>query len=144
MKLQVALALVCVLFPKALALKCYECVPELFGQCTDTKTDCPDQCDSITMVTKFGDIQHERHSKGCAVAEQCDTVSLNVGMMKVAVNSKCCSTDLCNSGNVPALPKGSPNGKMCYACADQDCSDTVNCEGDEDRCISATGKEENT
>ncbi|XP_036448129.1 prostate stem cell antigen-like [Colossoma macropomum] len=70
--------------------------------------------------------------KSCATAEQCVTGSLNLGLLKI--NSKCCSTDLCNSNKAPAL---SLNGKKCYACADDDCTRTMNCEGDEDQCISA-------
>ncbi|KAL7864033.1 hypothetical protein AOLI_G00154530 [Acnodon oligacanthus] len=76
----------------ALALRCYQCIPELFGHCTDTLTYCPHQCDSKTVV-------------------------LNV-----------------------ALPQGSPNGKLCYACSEDGCSETVRCEGDQDRCISATAE----
>ncbi|KAL6483695.1 hypothetical protein MHYP_G00085670 [Metynnis hypsauchen] len=137
MRLQVTLLLVCMLFPKALTLNCYQCIPGVSGQCTDTQTDCSDQCTSMTTVTYMGDEQLvEVNLKGCAAAEQCVSGSLNLGLMKTTINSKCCSTDLCNSNKPPALPKGSPNGKKCYACAGDDCSGTVNCEGDEDQCIS--------
>ncbi|XP_017537043.2 urokinase plasminogen activator surface receptor-like [Pygocentrus nattereri] len=138
MRLQVTLLLVGVLFPKALTLRCYECIPGLSGQCTNTQTYCSYQCASETTVTYIGGVQsREVHLKGCAEAGQCVTGSLNVGLMKTTVNSKCCSTDLCNSNKPPALPQRSPNGKKCYACADDDCSRTVNCEGDEDQCVSA-------
>ncbi|KAL7859138.1 hypothetical protein SRHO_G00142850 [Serrasalmus rhombeus] len=140
MRLQVTLALICVLFSKALTLKCYECMPELFGHCKETKTDCPDQCDSKTVVVNMGGIEHEVNIRTCGAAEECDTGSLNLGALKMTVNSKCCSTDLCNSQKVPALPKGSPNGKKCYTCADADknCLETLSCEGSEDHCLSAT------
>ncbi|XP_017542708.1 urokinase plasminogen activator surface receptor-like [Pygocentrus nattereri] len=138
MKLGVTLALICALFSKAPALRCYQCMPQLFGDCTDTQTYCPHQCDSKTIVLNFGDQKHEIHSKTCAIAEQCVTGSLNLGHMKMTFNTKCCSTDLCNSQKVTALPQGSPNGKICYACSKDGCSETVRCEGDEDRCISTT------
>ncbi|KAL7864045.1 hypothetical protein AOLI_G00154650 [Acnodon oligacanthus] len=139
MRLQATLALICVLFSKALTLECYECIPNLFGPCTETKTDCPDQCDSKTMVMNMGGLQHEVDFKKCAAADECDTRSINFGAMKITINSKCCSTDLCNSQKVPALPEGSPNGKKCYTCDDKDCSGTLSCVGNEDHCIIATG-----
>ncbi|KAI4891496.1 hypothetical protein NFI96_018194 [Prochilodus magdalenae] len=140
MRLQVTLAFICVLFPKALALKCYECIPNVSGQCTDTQKDCPDQCASLTNTVYIGGAKTTEFSvKTCAAARECVTSSLNMGLVKNTLNPKCCSTPLCNTQNPPALAKGSPNGKKCYACADNDCSGVVNCEGDEDQCISARG-----
>ncbi|XP_036448127.1 uncharacterized protein LOC118822905 [Colossoma macropomum] len=138
MRLQVTLLLVCMLFPEALTLKCYQCLPGLSGKCTDTQTDCPDQCASRTTTVYVGGVQTgDITVKSCAVAGQCVTGSRNLGLVKTTVNSKCCSSNLCNSYKAPVLPKGSPNGRKCYTCTDDDCSRTVNCEGDEDQCISA-------
>ncbi|KAL7864063.1 hypothetical protein AOLI_G00154830 [Acnodon oligacanthus] len=133
MRLQVTLLLVCVLFPKALTLRCYQCIPGLSGQCNDTQTDCSDQCAIMTTVTYVAGGAKELTVKGCVAAGQCFFGSLNVGLMKI--NSKCCSTALCNSNKVPA----SPNGRKCYTCANGDCSKTMSCEGDEDQCISSKG-----
>ncbi|KAI4878472.1 hypothetical protein NFI96_009073 [Prochilodus magdalenae] len=91
----------CVKPPQANEIPALGTRMDLLKPCTDTKTDCPDQCDSKTMVMNIGGLQHEIHSKTCAVAEQCVTGSLNLGMTKMTLNSKCCSTDLCNSRNVP-------------------------------------------
>ncbi|MCJ8742043.1 hypothetical protein PDJAM_G00077700, partial [Pangasius djambal] len=60
--------------------------------------------------------------------------------MKVTNNAKCCSTDLCNSETLQALPKQDPNGRMCYRCDGTSCSGTVSCEGVEDRCLSVSGE----
>ncbi|XP_036448327.1 ly-6/neurotoxin-like protein 1 [Colossoma macropomum] len=91
----------------------------------------------MTTTVYAGGVQTaEVNMKGCAAAGQCVSGSLNLGLVKTSLNSKCCSTDLCNSNKAPALPKGSPNGRKCYACADDDCFRTVDCEGDEDQCIS--------
>ncbi|XP_036448315.1 urokinase plasminogen activator surface receptor-like [Colossoma macropomum] len=137
MRLQVTLLLVCVFFPKVLTLMCYECISGLSGLCTDTQTYCSSQCASMTTATYVGGVQTgEVNMKGCAAAGQCVSGSLNLGLLKTTINSKCCSTYFCNSYKAPALPKGSPNGRKCYTCADDDCFRTVDCEGDEDQCIS--------
>ncbi|KAL7859154.1 hypothetical protein SRHO_G00143010 [Serrasalmus rhombeus] len=137
MRLQVPLLLICVLFPKAQTLKCYQCLPGSSGKCTNTQTDCPEQCASMTTAVYIGGVHTgDVNVKNCSAAGQCVSGSRNLGLLKMTVNSKCCSTDLCNSNKLPALPKGSPNGKKCYACTDDDCSTTVSCEGDEDQCVS--------
>ncbi|XP_062872164.1 urokinase plasminogen activator surface receptor-like [Trichomycterus rosablanca] len=61
--------------------------------------------------------------------------SINYGLVKVATVVKCCTTDLCNTDS-PA--DQSANGKTCYTCESNDCLKTLNCEGSEDRCITAT------
>ncbi|XP_066526948.1 urokinase plasminogen activator surface receptor-like [Hoplias malabaricus] len=121
-----------------LSLKCYHCIPDPSGTCTNTQTACPSQCGSVTIVVNATGQQKETSNKGCAPAAECVSGSLNLGIMKTTVNTQCCSTDLCNSQNVSALPFKSPNGKQCYYCADKDCSGTVDCLGDEDQCFSFT------
>lgn len=38
------------------------------------------------------------------------------------------------------MPQQSINGRKCYTCNDIDCSQKLYCEGEEDRCITATGE----
>ncbi|KAL7864070.1 hypothetical protein AOLI_G00154900 [Acnodon oligacanthus] len=122
----------------ALALDCYRCIPGLSGTCADTQTDCSDQCASMTTVMNADGLEHVRRWKACAAAEQCVAGSLNLGVVNVAINSICCSTAFCNSQKVPALPQQPANGMKCYTCAENGCTETMSCKGDEDRCISAT------
>uniref|UniRef100_A0A673YZR7 UPAR/Ly6 domain-containing protein n=1 Tax=Salmo trutta TaxID=8032 RepID=A0A673YZR7_SALTR len=74
--------------------------------------------------------------KSCSVPAQCLTESLNFGMMRTMITSICCNTDLCNSQKSTKTP---PNGKKCFTCTGTDCTSTLSCVGDEDRCISTTG-----
>ncbi|KAI4879261.1 hypothetical protein NFI96_020803 [Prochilodus magdalenae] len=118
------------------ALQCYQCIPDTSGACTDTPISCTDQCASATTFMSAGGQEQQFSGKYCATAAQCITGSLNLGLWKETINTKCCSTDLCNSQTLPALPFGAPNGKKCFTCVNNDCTRTVNCAGDEDQCIS--------
>uniref|UniRef100_A0A8B9GQB4 UPAR/Ly6 domain-containing protein n=1 Tax=Astyanax mexicanus TaxID=7994 RepID=A0A8B9GQB4_ASTMX len=71
----------------------------------------------------------------CRITPECLSGNTNLGAVKISINTKCCSTDLCNKQSVPALSRGSPNGRKCYTCANNQCTGSVDCEGDEDHCI---------
>ncbi|KAL6483684.1 hypothetical protein MHYP_G00085560 [Metynnis hypsauchen] len=135
----VTLALICVLFPKVLALQCYQCKPGLPGTCRDTKTECPDQSVSRAVTVKTGDQEHEVRLKGCAAPGECFTGSVNLGFSRTTFSSYCCSTDLCSAlQQLDFQPKSL--GKKCYVCTKKDCKGTVRCEFGEDHCITASGK----
>ncbi|XP_017537040.1 urokinase plasminogen activator surface receptor-like [Pygocentrus nattereri] len=136
MKLQVTLALICVLFPKALALQCYQCIPGLSGTCTDTTTECPAQCISRAITVTTGDQEHEVSLKGCAAPGQCFIGSLNLGFSRMTFSSYCCSTDLCNAFEQPDF-QPPPLWKECYVCTEKDCKGTLTCELG-NYCITAT------
>ncbi|KAL3980923.1 alpha-2-macroglobulin-like protein [Sarotherodon galilaeus] len=138
-----------VLLPKACALKCYECIPDLSGSCTETTKDCPSntQCGFNSIQFNFIYIapNHNKSGtkadvkeKGCAAAEECVQASVNYGVIQNLITSKCCTSDLCNSQDAPEGSISSPNGKKCFYCDGTDCSKTLNCNGDEDHCISTT------
>ncbi|XP_053542046.1 urokinase plasminogen activator surface receptor [Ictalurus punctatus] len=138
MKSQVILLLICMLFSKALSLTCQQCIYPLSATCTDTQT-CADQClTSTTSVYMSGAKVSDVNVKTCGTADTCVTGSMNLGVMKMVNNAKCCQTDLCNTETLPASPKQAPNGRSCYSCDANSCSGTVNCEGSEDRCISVS------
>ncbi|XP_062377108.1 urokinase plasminogen activator surface receptor-like [Sardina pilchardus] len=129
------------LFSGARSLSCNQCMPEGPGPCKDTKMDCPPpmtQCGSLRVLSSAGgQVVSDMNLKSCVMPQQCMTGSLNVGMMKTVINSKCCSSNYCNAAPAEAST-GGPNGKECYTCSGSDCSGKMKCEGVEDRCI--TGK----
>ncbi|XP_070768408.1 urokinase plasminogen activator surface receptor-like [Enoplosus armatus] len=131
-----------VLLPTAYTLKCYECVPEILGTCTDTEKQCPNegyQCGALRILTYAGGSElADVNMKTCALAEQCVEGSVNFGVARTVVTSKCCGTELCNSQLAPEPSKSSPNGKKCFSCNGQQCTATLNCEGNEDHCVSTT------
>ncbi|XP_026777120.2 urokinase plasminogen activator surface receptor [Pangasianodon hypophthalmus] len=136
MSSQVTLLLICMLFSRAMSLKCQQCIAT---SRTCEEITCVDQC--LTMTTSVytnGVKGADVNIKTCGVPEMCVRGSMNLGMMKIVNNAKCCKTDLCNTETLPALPQQAPNGRMCYTCDANGCSGKMSCEGDEDRCISAS------
>ncbi|XP_017343372.1 phospholipase A2 inhibitor and Ly6/PLAUR domain-containing protein isoform X2 [Ictalurus punctatus] len=150
MELQVTLILSCLLFSTALALQCYLCVPDPSGNCENTVMDCPDQCGSMTLTMNIGGTIKNISTKSCMSATECVNGSVNLADLMSITNTKCCTTDLCNEETPPALTNQPSNGQRCYACAGETCSgdcqgrdcintiETVDCVGNEDRCINIT------
>ncbi|CAI5662759.1 unnamed protein product [Oreochromis niloticus] len=130
-----------VLLPKACALKCFECIPDLSGSCAQTTKDCPStsQCGSVRVTSYAGGSKVvDIKVKSCAAAEECVQASLNFGVSQTVITSKCCTSELCNSQDAPEGSLSSPNGKKCFQCDGNDCTKTLNCNGNEDYCISTT------
>ncbi|XP_047663076.1 urokinase plasminogen activator surface receptor-like [Tachysurus fulvidraco] len=158
MELQLTLILTCLLFSSALGLQCYQCIPDSSGSCESTVTQCPDRCGSITTTntatTNQDGMLTSVSVKSCLDASQCINGSVRLlNQLTVNVNTKCCSTDLCNTETLPAQTNQISNGRRCYTCAGENCTvdcqgghcnktiGTVDCVGDEDRCISITVSE---
>uniref|UniRef100_A0A672HY17 UPAR/Ly6 domain-containing protein n=1 Tax=Salarias fasciatus TaxID=181472 RepID=A0A672HY17_SALFA len=76
--------------------------------------------------------------RGCALPEECIQASLNYGLSRTIWTSRCCSTDLCNDQPAPEASHFNPNGRKCFFCNGVNCTGTLNCFGNEDRCISTT------
>ncbi|XP_076593874.1 urokinase plasminogen activator surface receptor-like [Chaetodon auriga] len=131
-----------VLLPEAYPLKCYECLPGSLGTCTDTEKEClplTNQCGALRIASYAGGTELANvHMKSCVLADQCVEGSVNFGIARTVLTSKCCTSELCNAQPAPEPSKSSPNGKRCYHCDGQQCSATLNCAGNEDHCISAT------
>ncbi|XP_017537028.1 phospholipase A2 inhibitor CNF-like [Pygocentrus nattereri] len=135
-EMKVALVLVSVFFTKALALQCSDCFAHFPETCNRT-LECPtDVCNSVAATFSLGGVQVEHRVRACLPSVFCAKGRINTGFLSATINSKCCKTDLCNDKALPALPKQPPNGKKC--CTNDNCSETVSCEGDEDHCIKGT------
>ncbi|KAM6935691.1 uncharacterized protein PEZ65_006029 [Lycodopsis pacificus] len=138
------LTLICgiVLLSKAHTLRCYECVPGLSGTCKDKAIECPlagQQCTALRLTSYAGGSKlAEVNSKSCALAQECGDASINFGISKTVISSKCCNSNLCNDQFAPEPSKSTANGKKCFQCNGKDCTATLNCEGTEDHCISTT------
>ncbi|XP_058613744.1 urokinase plasminogen activator surface receptor-like [Onychostoma macrolepis] len=91
-------------------------------------------CLSATLYVGNGTIIT---AKSCALPNGCPSGSINLGIGKIT--STCCNTNLCNSLDAPD-PAIVPNGKKCYYCDGQSCSNTLSCSGSEESCFAATGK----
>uniref|UniRef100_A0A3Q2VTK9 Urokinase plasminogen activator surface receptor-like n=1 Tax=Haplochromis burtoni TaxID=8153 RepID=A0A3Q2VTK9_HAPBU len=137
MHVAVMVTSVCVVV--ACALKCYECTPDLSGSCTQTTKECPSntQCRSARLTSYAGSTKAEVKMKSCAAAEECVQASVNFGVTETLLTSKCCTSDLCNSQDAPE-GLSSPNGKKCFQCDGNGCTKTLNCNGNQDHCISTT------
>uniref|UniRef100_A0A8C9TTA9 UPAR/Ly6 domain-containing protein n=1 Tax=Scleropages formosus TaxID=113540 RepID=A0A8C9TTA9_SCLFO len=89
------------------------------------------QCTQTTVS-----VLNETSVKSCTIPQRCISGSINFGILRATVNTKCCSTDLCNN---QTLAQNSPNGKQCFSCdLNNDCTSVINCLGNENNCITAT------
>ncbi|XP_077062968.1 urokinase plasminogen activator surface receptor-like [Siphateles boraxobius] len=135
MDLQISVFLLFILFTAGHSLSCYECM-SLTGSCADQKLKtCPSgssKCMSVRTVRQ-DQITLEVMGKDCVV--NCQSGSMNFGYSKLTTS--CCNTDQCNAQDAPDPPT-IPNGRKCYYCDGQTCSNTVSCLGTEDRCFNAT------
>nr|XP_054597803.1 urokinase plasminogen activator surface receptor-like [Nothobranchius furzeri] len=133
------------LLPTADALQCYECLPNIYGSCTDTTSECPSQdyqCAAARVTTFLGDSEiSDITGKSCTQAKDCFEGSVNFGISKTRINTSCCTGNLCNAKPAPYSSLVS-NGRQCFTCKGTDCTRPLNCEGSEDHCVKATGTAE--
>ncbi|XP_015260631.1 PREDICTED: urokinase plasminogen activator surface receptor-like [Cyprinodon variegatus] len=126
--------------PKTDSLQCYECSLDAYGKCNDKIAECPSQksqCLASRVVAYYGENEiPQMEVKACAMPEDCIEGSINLGKIKSVQMTSCCTTKLCNN-KFPDY-KSTPNGKKCFSCEGEDCTQTVNCQGEENHCMKLT------
>uniref|UniRef100_A0A9J8A3V0 UPAR/Ly6 domain-containing protein n=1 Tax=Cyprinus carpio carpio TaxID=630221 RepID=A0A9J8A3V0_CYPCA len=130
MDLQISLFLLFFLFTAGHSLSCYTCTSQT---CTQ-KIQCPYGLTNC-FSAEFNVYVAPFTVRGCAPSV-CSSGSINLGIGRGS--SLCCNTDLCNDQKPPDPSTNALNGKKCYSCDGNTCSNTVSCSGSEDRCITAT------
>ncbi|XP_051779970.1 uncharacterized protein LOC114669451 [Erpetoichthys calabaricus] len=74
--------------------------------------------------------------KFCSTPDMCNSsVSINIGYGSTTWTSQCCTSDLCNDGNVTLNTSSSTNGLLCCAGSDETCNQVVMCTGAQDHCF---------
>ncbi|XP_047663072.1 urokinase plasminogen activator surface receptor-like [Tachysurus fulvidraco] len=134
MKFLLTLVLVSALFSGVLSLTCLNCLND---QCINI--DCTDQCASLTVFVMNNGNNISAVLKSCAAPGICSPMTANLGETITTTNAICCNTTLCNNETLPVLPVPLPNGRTCYTCIKNDCTQTVHCGGNEDTCVTGTG-----
>ncbi|KAG1942996.1 hypothetical protein F2P79_015321 [Pimephales promelas] len=134
MDLQISVFLLLILFTAGHTLSCYKCM-STNGTCAkqteELCTNGASSCSSLTTVSRDGNQTY----KGCTT--DCQHGSQNIGISKMA--TFCCNTDLCNVKDAPD-DFNIPNGKKCFSCDGQNCTNILKCTGSEDRCFKYEGE----
>ncbi|XP_053178379.1 phospholipase A2 inhibitor and Ly6/PLAUR domain-containing protein-like [Scomber japonicus] len=148
MKLILSLTLTWTLSSTAEVLQCWQ------GQGFDPKRSSLFPCDSTELCatiaargTVGGDYQ-EPTLRSCVpsflFSEGKHTFSLSFGFVTMAASVYVCNTDGCNNEDIPFPDVQRENGLQCFTCDvpfSAVCNQTVQCVGDEDRCISGTAQD---
>ncbi|XP_039368352.1 phospholipase A2 inhibitor and Ly6/PLAUR domain-containing protein-like [Mauremys reevesii] len=126
-------------------LQCEVCFG-LATSCTGDLETCAageDSCGVALTESTLAGIKTQSILKGCMPSSQCKAgpVSVNFGQgMRTQTSFACCVGDACRTTTVTVPPADTtPNGRRCPACvavfADQCSEKTIQCTGDETRCV---------
>ncbi|KAG5271041.1 hypothetical protein AALO_G00175200 [Alosa alosa] len=141
MVIGVTFVIMSLLFSQAKGLECITCV-SASGSCTGSSLQCPSvlgSCASITVASFVGNSKiAEANAKSCFPNDQCVNGSLNSGSVRLTISTLCCNTDNCNTGAPAAVVNNMANRRQCFTCGLTNCSSTLQCLGNEDRCFTAS------
>ncbi|XP_040277191.1 phospholipase A2 inhibitor and Ly6/PLAUR domain-containing protein-like [Bufo bufo] len=137
------LSLLSALAATSYALSCTQCMSNE-ATCSGPSITCPsgNQCASTYTETTTAGMKSTSLGRICAPSSQCGfwgSVTLQQGHIRMSTS--CCNTDNC-APDLPTFPttNSTPNGLVCRSCMSADSSwcytdDTVQCTGDENRCL---------
>ncbi|XP_044138562.1 phospholipase A2 inhibitor and Ly6/PLAUR domain-containing protein-like [Bufo gargarizans] len=140
------LSLLSALAATSYALSCTQCFSS-GATCSGPSMTCPsgNQCGSAYTETTIAGAKSTSLVRTCAPSSQCGlkgSLGLKQGHMRMSTS--CCNTDNCTP-DLPTFPTTSstPNGLVCRSCISEDSTwcytnDTVQCTGDENRCLLMT------
>ncbi|XP_044130978.1 phospholipase A2 inhibitor and Ly6/PLAUR domain-containing protein-like [Bufo gargarizans] len=140
------LSLLSALAATSYALSCTQCISS-GATCSGPSITCPsgNQCGSAYTETTIVGAKSMSLTRSCAPSSQCGlkgSVGIQQGHMRMSTS--CCNTDNCTPGP-PTFPTTSstPNGLVCRSCISADSTscntdDTVQCTGDQNRCLLMT------
>ncbi|XP_053179036.1 uncharacterized protein LOC128362321 [Scomber japonicus] len=148
MKLILSLTLIWTLSSTAEALQCWE------GSVDETQELLP--CDSSQLCVTVATQGNESGNLIQSISRRCFPSSLfsegehifsfNVGFETMTASVHVCNTDGCNREDIPYPGVQEKNNLQCFTCEDlysAECKKkTVQCVGDEDRCINGTDYED--
>ncbi|XP_039531114.1 urokinase plasminogen activator surface receptor-like [Pimephales promelas] len=126
---------------ESFSLECYQCREsrdELKIPCSKTMRCYTEEsrCGSTRRVQYMGGLKQESMEVGCVRASECKSWSFTATPHRSEYSVQCCNTNMCNARPAPAL-NSQPNGKKCYSCNWEGCSQTVDCIGNENYCFTA-------
>ncbi|KAM4015678.1 phospholipase A2 inhibitor and Ly6/PLAUR domain-containing protein-like isoform 2-T2 [Anomaloglossus baeobatrachus] len=140
------LSLLLALAATSFALSCTQCISGS-PPCTGSNGTCPSghMCGSAYLTFTFGGDTETRFERTCMISQICNIKgSWTVNQVQYKVATSCCSTDDCTP-TTPKLPEhnSTPNGLVCPTCVSDNSayctsSDTIQCTGDENRCLLLT------
>ncbi|XP_050957314.1 urokinase plasminogen activator surface receptor-like [Labeo rohita] len=136
MHLEASAVLLFILLTGGFSLICYDCWDQHEGPCEE-QIPCDavnNMCTSRRQVEYYGDTVTETNVTRCALPDECESWSFNTGYERRSHSIQCCHEDLCNKQVGPDL-YSDENGKQCFTCHEEDCSNTVSCRGNEDYCF---------
>ncbi|XP_050949762.1 ly6/PLAUR domain-containing protein 3-like [Labeo rohita] len=126
MDLQISVFLLFILFTAGHSFRCYHCNGTISDACK--QTTCNESSSCFTATAYFG--KNGTVIKNCS--NGCPSGSINAGNLKAFLY-------LCNMQDAPDPSNNTANGKTCYYCDGQNCSNILNCSGSEGRCLTQTG-----
>ncbi|KAM4651757.1 phospholipase A2 inhibitor gamma subunit B-like [Discoglossus pictus] len=130
------------------SLSCTHCTNNTFASCTGPSKTCPSgehACVSTYKLTTVGGMEVSKmFLKQCEQSKICDkSISISFPEGRVKISNTCCFKDNCVAP-VPTFPpdKVGKNGVTCVSCmaanAKNCTGDSVECIGNEDRCVTQT------